>query len=398
MVLLRNANYDEFILENGDKDIIIFGAGKVLGEFLVNHTWDGRVLLLNRIIAVLDNDTDKSGWEIFVGKRTVKVETLASYLERGRSFNNCVIILMLKNSFLMQVVNQLDNVEELDGITCYYGLSTPGWGNEIYLPLPISPVLPVPAGKYRIPKTIHYCWFGGKPLPASASECIESWEHHCPDYEIKQWNENNYDIPKTPLYVRQAFDAGKYAFVSDYARLDIINRQGGIYFDVDVELLQSIDNLLGYKAFFGFLTWSTINTGLGFGSVSCNEVLSDMMSMYNLFEFVLSNGLLYTVDCPRLATEYFRRNGVLVNNTIQMVDDILFLPSSYMSPLSAVTGSDGRQYLALYALRNNTISIHKCDSSWFDEESDEVMNKLKKEYAPINKRLYSDWKRSRFSE
>mgnify|MGYP001644804644 FL=1 len=104
-----------------------------------------------------------------------------------------------------------------------------------------------------IPKIIHYCWFGGHPLPASALKCIESWRKYCPDYEIKEWNESNYDVNKIP-YISQAYEVKKYAFVSDYARFDILYQYGGVYFDTDVEVIKPIDEIIEKGAFFGMET------------------------------------------------------------------------------------------------------------------------------------------------
>ena len=102
-----------------------------------------------------------------------------------------------------------------------------------------------------IPKIIHYCWFGKNPLPDSAKKCVESWKKFCPDYEIKEWNENNFDINCMP-FVKEAYEAKKFAFVSDVARLMVVNENGGVYFDTDVEMIRNIDFLLKYKGFLGF--------------------------------------------------------------------------------------------------------------------------------------------------
>ena len=126
----------------------------------------------------------------------------------------------------------------------------------------------------KIPKVIHYCWFGGNPKPKLVQKCIHSWKKYCPDYEIIEWNESNFDISSCPLYVRQAYDVKKWAFVSDYARLKIIHTCGGIYLDTDVELIKSLDSLLEYNAFFGFEDGKYVATGLGFGAVSDNCVNS----------------------------------------------------------------------------------------------------------------------------
>ena len=105
-----------------------------------------------------------------------------------------------------------------------------------------------------IPKIIHYCWFGRKPLPPLAVKCIESWKKYLPDYTIKEWNEDNFDINIVP-YTREAYEVGKYAFVSDYARFYILYHHGGLYFDTDVEVIRPMDDLVGRGA---FLAWDVI--------------------------------------------------------------------------------------------------------------------------------------------
>lgn len=101
-----------------------------------------------------------------------------------------------------------------------------------------------------IPKVINYCWFGGNPLPASAQKCIASWRKYLPDYEIKEWNESNFDVNIIP-YTAEAYKAKKYAFVSDYARFWILYRYGGLYFDTDVEVIRNMDDIIANGAFMG---------------------------------------------------------------------------------------------------------------------------------------------------
>lgn len=128
-----------------------------------------------------------------------------------------------------------------------------------------------------IPKKIHYCWFGRGELPPLAQKCIASWRKYCPDYEIIQWNEDNFDTSLND-YVRFCYENKKWAFLSDYVRLFVVKEYGGIYFDTDVELVQSLDSLLAYDAFFGFENSSCINTGQGFGCVRNHSVLQSMLS------------------------------------------------------------------------------------------------------------------------
>ena len=112
-----------------------------------------------------------------------------------------------------------------------------------------------------IPKIIHYCWFGGKPFPSAVQKCIDSWKKYLPDYEIREWNETNYDLDKCK-FAKEAYDQKKWAFVTDFVRLDVVYQYGGIYFDTDVEVIKSFDDLLNNKAFLGFDDDCMFNTGL----------------------------------------------------------------------------------------------------------------------------------------
>ena len=122
-----------------------------------------------------------------------------------------------------------------------------------------------------IPKIIHYCWFGGNDKSELVERCISSWKKYCPDYKIIEWNENNYNVNKNK-YTKYAYERQKWAFVSDYARIDIINTYGGFYLDTDVELMKSLDDLINNEIYFGIeKNTNKISTGLGFGSVKEHE-------------------------------------------------------------------------------------------------------------------------------
>ena len=184
-----------------------------------------------------------------------------------------------------------------------------------------------------IPKKIHYCWLGGKPLPPLAEKCIASWKKHCPDYEIIQWNESNYDFKKQ-TYMREAFEEKKWGFVPDYARLDIIWQHGGIYLDTDVEIIKSFDPLLLHKCFFGLESDMIVALGLGFGAEAGHPILKEMMDDYENYHFKNSDGSLNLLPSPQIQTPVFQKHGLQSNhNQIQTLDQgIHIYPPNYFAP------------------------------------------------------------------
>ena len=233
-----------------------------------------------------------------------------------------------------------------------------------------------------IPKIIHYCWFGGNPLPKSVLKCIESWKRCCPDYEIKQWNEKNYEIDKCE-YTKEAYEAKKWAFVSDYARLDIIYNEGGIYLDTDVELLRSLDTLLDKKCFLGIEQPShLINTGIGFGAEKGNELVKEMLDEYKNFRFKLAEGIYNTtIPCPARNTAPFYKYGfnLEISEPVNLGGATVY-PPEYFCPFE--------RKINVLTVTENTYSIHHYDSSWISDEEKEMLEKVK-EYEKTHSRLAS---------
>lgn len=176
-----------------------------------------------------------------------------------------------------------------------------------------------------IPQKIHYCWFGGNPKPEIIEKCIASWHGLCPDWEIIEWNESNYDISAYP-YMQEAYEAKKWAFVSDVARLDIVAKHGGVYLDTDVELLAPIEELLTHNAFYIFETERNIATGLGFGAVQGHPTVTAMLRYYEGRSF-LKNGKPDMTPCPANNTEMLLQicPSLIKNGRRQQIDDVLIL-------------------------------------------------------------------------
>lgn len=212
-----------------------------------------------------------------------------------------------------------------------------------------------------IPKIIHYCWFGGNPLPKLAKKCIRSWKRYCRGYEIREWNESNFDIASAPLYVRQAYEAKKWAFVTDYVRLKVVYEHGGIYLDTDVEIRKPLEPLLKHKAYFGFEDGKYIATGLGFGAEKETSILKELMEDYEAAPFVKTDGGLDITSCPLRNTEVFLRHGLVQDDSQQLLDgEILILPSVMLCPIAYnMTRKDGIE---------NAFSIHWFSASWYEKK------------------------------
>jgi hypothetical protein len=206
-----------------------------------------------------------------------------------------------------------------------------------------------------IPKVIHYCWFGNNSTPKSAQKCIESWKKYCPGFEIICWNEDNFDFKKNQ-YAREAYEAGKWAFVSDYARLEIVYNHGGIYMDTDVELIKSIEPLTNYEGYMGFEKNGMVATGLGFGAEKGNEIVGKMLSDYDNITFLQPDGSYDLTPCPVRNSNSLKELGMNLEDKDQIFNGVRFLPDEYLSPMDYYTGKKN--------ITEKTYSIHHYAASW----------------------------------
>lgn len=210
-----------------------------------------------------------------------------------------------------------------------------------------------------IPKKIHYCWFGRNEKPKAVQKCIASWKKYCPDYEIIEWNEDNFDVQQTP-YIKYCYDNKKWAFLSDLVRLLVVCEHGGIYFDTDVELVRNPDFLLEYGAFYGFETPQYIATGLGFGAEAHHPTVESMINQYT--ELVPDEeGRFPTIACPQLNTKALLPFGLQLNGEKQLLDNVLILPVEYMNPYDDPKGVLNKT--------ENTVSIHWYSKSWMSKKT-----------------------------
>ena len=215
-----------------------------------------------------------------------------------------------------------------------------------------------------ISKKIHYCWFGGKPLTNKAKKCIDSWKKYCPDYEIIEWNEYNFDFNECD-YAKEAYESKKWAFVSDYARFKILYENGGIYFDVDVELIKPIDIIVKNGSFMGiennYKDKKTINPGLGLGVESNHKIYKEILDIYHTIHFIDENGNNNLKTVVEYTTEILQKYGFSNIEEIQEIQGIKIYPKDYFNPMNMDTGK--------IKITDNTISIHHYAASWVDKYS-----------------------------
>ena len=210
-----------------------------------------------------------------------------------------------------------------------------------------------------IPKIIHYCWFGGKPLPKSAEKCIASWKKYLPDYEIKRWDESNFDVNAIP-YTREAYAACKFAFVSDYARFWILYHYGGVYFDTDVEVIRPIDDIINRGGFLGVESNRngiyTVNPGLGFAATQGTAVIGEMVNLYSTFHFTNTDGASDLKNIVEITTDYLSSKGLQNTDEIQDCCGFTIYPKDYFCPIDYETRE--------LKITENTRTIHHYAESW----------------------------------
>ena len=208
-----------------------------------------------------------------------------------------------------------------------------------------------------IPKTIHYCWFGGNEKSELINTCIDSWKRFLPDYEIKEWNESNFDVESCD-YVKEAYGYHKWAFVSDYCRVWVLYKYGGVYFDTDVEIIRESD-FFNYPTI-AFENDKILNPGLVLASEKEDWFCREMLDSYQNDHFLVDGKMNFNTICTR-ATEIFERKGLIVNNTCQQVEGYKVYSSEYFNPkFGSKKGID---------ITHNTIAIHNFEGSWVDREA-----------------------------
>lgn len=228
-----------------------------------------------------------------------------------------------------------------------------------------------------IPKIIHYCWFGGNPKPENTEKYINSWKKFCPDYEIKEWNEANFDVNQND-YCREAFDAKKWAFVSDYVRLKVLYDYGGVYMDTDVEVMKPLEPLLKYNVVMGYESTRTIPTGTMMASLH-NAWIYSLLKDYDNRKFKQPDGEYdFTTNVTAITKITKEKYKLKLNGKkILFADNFLILPFDYLCAKSYQTGE--------LHITPNTYTIHHFSGSWVPAERKIFVDEVRKNFKKYDK-------------
>jgi len=277
-------------------------------------------------------------------------------------------VIVITNTFgVSEILKQLDNEEFFNDKECFISVLLDAFYS--------SEAFELTKGEYlKIPKTIHYCWFGENPIPDRLLKYMESWSKFFLDYEIMRWDESNYDIAKNK-YMKEAYDKKMWAFVSDYARLEIIYNHGGVYLDTDVEIVKPFDDLLYDDMFCGFETNGHINFGLGFGAVKGHFLVKRIMDVYEDLPFINHDGSLNLTPCPVYQTAALKEHGFKIINSYQKIGGAALYPSEVMCPVNSLKTYNH--------LTDKTHSIHHFSATWVDDETSKKLQASRKQLEKI---------------
>ncbi|MGL5512171.1 MAG: glycosyltransferase family 32 protein [Sporomusa sp.] len=241
----------------------------------------------------------------------------------------------------------------------------------------------VPATPASIPKTIHYCWFGGAKLSPLVEQCIASWKLFLPDYEIKLWNEETFDISRN-RFSREAYAAKRWAFVSDFVRASVLYEHGGIYMDTDVEVLKSLDRFLQHPVFLGFENNGLISTGI-IGARKQHWLIGELLHHYENLSFYRDNGRENIKPNTFFLTALAKNHGFTTGNYYQILcNEVHVYPSDYFCPKNSRSNQ--------IELTENSYTIHHFEGSWLP-----VNRRFKKNLRLFWMALFGQERYDRFS-
>ena len=349
MVEIKADGINGLLEEIKRKKLICFGAGNHFDSIMNLYA---SYQLVSYVNCILDNNSNLFGKKKVYGGKEFEIMSIEE-LKKKENIKD-IVVLVTSHLYSMDIVEQLDSEDEFDGVHVYIGsflsdeLKT-NFDYKIYM-----------GQESKIPKVIHYCWFGQASIPAECLNYMKSWERYCPDYEIKRWDETNFDISQNK-YMEQAYKNKKWAFVSDYARIKIIHDFVGIY----------LDDLLSADFYCGFEDKNHVNLGLGYGAVPKHPYLAELIRVYDGLAFINENGSLNETPCTAYQTKVIKKFGIKAENSYQEKEGMIVYPTEIFAPISP---------WGVGMKTENTYSVHHYTASWQKKENRELIGKMYKKY------------------
>lgn len=322
----RKMDLNEFREFISTSKIICYGGGNVgIRAIALMENWGKS----NDILGIIDRNQDKWNTQLKYAQFSYPIMSISDALKVITKDTVMLITCSTISADISEIVDMLNQYEELKDIIFFSLIEV---AQQQMLHSDYKEILHE-AEKLLIPKKIHYCWFGGEK-PAFVRRVIDSWKKMCPDYEIIEWNDNNYDFTKNE-YMKQAYDSKMWGFVSDYARVDIIYHHGGIYLDTDVKLMKKPDDLLYQKNFFIMEHTFFVNLGGGFGAQKGEPILKEFMDYYNDVPFIFEDGTLNNQACLIHQYNVLKKFGLILEDRFQTVGGANIYPMILNGTLTA---------------------------------------------------------------
>ena len=335
------------IAELTRRKIACIGIGEDFYNFF--NSFSGSILIPNIILCV-DNNTSNQGNAICVGDGSMIIESPRKLVE---TLSEEYILMVMSSSYTTEIVeglSLLDGLENLEYVTIYDYYHGESLVKDIHKIIEKNKGL-----KNIIPKTIHWCWFGENAMPEKEKVCLSTWKEYCSDYDVVRWDEHSFDVYSVP-YVREAYEAKKWAFITDYVRLWAIYKYGGIYMDADVEVVKPLDVFLCEHAFSGFEDNARIPTGI-MGGEKNSKYMEYLLSYYDGRHFLTDSGYDLTTNVFTITDMTYRKYNVRPETDFLRVDgEFTMYPREVFCPINYMTGEIGQT--------ENTYAIHRFSGSW----------------------------------
>lgn len=359
--------FEEFESKTKDKKLIAFAPSQLVKLATTNY----RDLRLDeKIDYFVDNDADK--WEALfeLSAKSIEIHSIEKLLAENLAE---IVVLICSSAYAIEIYNQLEAIDLLKETECFF------------LPYMIAErsdnhqknLLDASCNtEQKIPQIIHCFWFSKDEKDGLSKRCLESWRNACPDYQVMEWNADNYDVSKNP-YMKKAFEMKKWAFVSDYARLDVIYQMGGFYFDLDVELYQNIDCLRKHEFVIGYGPYRDVE-GAAFGAVAGNKFVHNLLEIYAQRNFSWKKILEGDIQ-PVYFNRIFSGLGFAMDGQYEERDGICIYPKEVFSDRNPFTEEVHKGEFAL--------GVHHCAGGWwskrdriYHEKSLTAMKEIEKLY------------------